>query len=139
MVFSREVVFMKWGPSQFCFYAKVEGYQGGIQEKPATYSRSMYDGSLQRVYAPLMPRRFMAVFIVDDTRPGTTQNDGTDDVAVGCIDDLKAAWAATDLQVLSFEDAAYWNAEWEGPSLPQVVYDPMRRKADMQASLVQRS
>ncbi len=138
MAFTSEVVFLKWGSSEYCFYAKQEDYQGGTREKPASYTRSLYDGSLQRVYAPSTLRKWIGIILVEDDRPGTTHNDGTDDISVGKIDDLADAWAATDLQVKSFEDASYWDCEWQGPFVPLVAYDPVRGYADIGAMLVER-
>lgn len=139
MGFTSEVIFLKWSTStKKCFYIKQEGYQGYTKEKPASYSRSLYDGSLQRVYGPVKVRRFMGIVIVQATAPAKTYSDGTDNVAVGSITDLISAWEATNLECLSFEDSAYWEAEWDAPMVPEVTYDPLRNYADVQISLVER-
>lgn len=139
MAFTREAVFLKWGASHYCFFVGREGYQGGNEEKAASYSRGLYDGSLLRVFAASKPRQFSAALIVDDVRPGLSYDDGTETlVQVGNIADLKAAWAATDLQVKSFEDSAYWGAEWQGPWRPQLAFDPNLNTAEILMTLVER-
>lgn len=139
MAFTRQAVFLKWssGATKYCFQVKIEGYAGGDEDKPASYSRSLYDGSLQRVYGPVTPRRFIAVLTVQDS-PSGTFNDGSEDISLGSISNLKSAWAATDLQCKSFEDTDYWNAEWEGGWPPSVAYDPIRNRADIPIRLVER-
>jgi hypothetical protein len=139
MAFTREAVFLKWGGdvTKRCFMAKIEGYAGGDKDKPASYGRSLYDGSLQRVYGSTTPRRFIGVLLVEDS-PSGSYSDGTESINVGSIANLEAAWAATDLKCKSFEDSAYWDAEWEGGWPPTLAYDPKRNRADIPIRLVER-
>ena len=73
-------------------------------------------------------RRISGVFLVRDAPTATI--DGVDE---GSIAELQAAQEATDLQCKSFEDSAYWNAEWRGDWPPVVDYDPLRNLASVPA------
>lgn len=138
MAFTRRALFLKWGSStKYCFLVKIEGYGGGEQDKPAQYNRSLTDGSLLRVFGPSELRSLNGILLVNDSRPGTTYNDGSEDIAVGQISDLKSAHSATDLQAKSFEDDDYWDAEWLGAWSPYPV-DPMRSYAEIPIKLVER-
>lgn len=131
MAFTRQSVLMKWsaGTVERAFPVLKEGYRGGTETKPAAYSRSLYDDSLQAVRAT-SKRRFMGVLSVLDSPSGTI-----DSVTQGSIADARSAHAATDLQVKSFEDSAYWNAEWMGDWDTICEYDPMRNRAIIVAQI----
>lgn len=137
MAFSRRAMFFKWGftgktpANKYAFLISQEGYSGGHKEKPASYSRSLYDGSLLIVRGITTPRKFQGIAIGYSSRPGTTANDGTEDISLGSISDLAAAWAATDLQVKSFEDSSYWEAEWVGMWPPILNFDPLQTYASI--------
>jgi hypothetical protein len=142
MAYTRSAIFLKWGfsggvPSyKYAFVIKVRGYAGDDVQKPANYTRSLYDGSLQRVYAPFNPRRLAGLILAEDSATGTV-NDGTEDIPKGTIANLEAAHAATDLQVKGMADSAYWEAEWKGGFMPQLTYDPFRNYADVSIELIQ--
>jgi hypothetical protein len=142
MAYSREAIFFKWGFSggvpanKYAFVIKVQGYAGDDVQKPAGYSRSLYDGSLLRIFAPFKPRRLAGIILAEDSVTGTA-NDGVEDIAKGTIAHLEAAHAATDLQVKGMADSAYWAAEWKGAFMPQLTYDPYRNYADVFIELVQ--
>jgi len=127
MAFTRAAVLLKWnsGATERAFKVSRDSYAGGRDTKPASYDRSAHDGSLLIVRAPNTPRSFMALIKAEDSPSGTTGG-----VAWGSITELKAAWAATDLQVKSFEDSDYWNGEWKGDWNP-VPIGPTRVYADM--------
>jgi hypothetical protein len=124
MAFTRDAVLLKWnsGATERAFKVLLRDYRGGEEDKPASYSRSLYDGSLQRVFGSVTPRRFVATILGEDSPSGSTGG-----VDYGSITELKQAWAATDLQCKSFEDSDYWDAEWMGAWPPLLDYDPKRR------------
>ena len=130
MVFSRSAVFLKWDSdaTKYCFVVQKENYAGGEEQKPASYSRSQYNGSLLVVYGITTPNRFTGNIIGEDSASGTA-NDGSEDIGYGTIAQLKLAWAATDLKVKSFEDSDYWTCRWIGSWLPVLEFDPMRNYA----------
>ena len=129
-IFTREAVFLKWDSdaTKYCFKVQKEDYRGGERQKPASYARSQYDGSLLIVRAITTPKRFTANIIGEDSASGTA-NDGVDDINYGTIAQLELAWAATDLKVKSFEDSAYWTCEWVGSWPPILEFDPYRNYA----------
>jgi len=134
MAFTREAVFMKWdytggNPAyKRAFVVLQNHYQGGVQDKPASYQRSVMDNSLLIVRASSKPRKPSCVVLGEDS-PSGTLNDGSEDIQKGSIADLKRAWEATDLQVLFFEDTSYWEAEMTGSWPPMLEYDPLRQYA----------
>ena len=132
--FTRESVLLKWsgGATERSFRVLRDAYAGGTKTKPAAYGRSWYDGSMTRVFGT-SKRKFQGVLIVEDSPSGTL-----DSVTEGSIAELEAAFAATDLQCQSFEDAAYWNAEWVGDWLPNVDYEPDRTRASIAINLEER-
>ena len=120
MAFTRESVLLKWsgGGTERSFRVLREGYSGGATVKPASYARSLSDGGMLRVHGTRY-RSFQAVLLVLDSPSGSI-----DSVTEGDIDELEAAFQATDLQCKSLEDSAYWDAEWVGTWNAQVEYDP---------------
>ena len=131
MAFTRQSVLLKWnsGSVARAFPVLKEGYRGGAETKPATYSRSLYDDSLQ-VVRGISKRKFSGVLSVLDAPAGAI-----DGVAQGSIAEARAAHAAADLQVRSFEDDAYWEAEWMGDWDAICEYDPMRNRAIIVAQI----
>lgn len=122
MAFTRESVLLRWnsGSTVRAFKVLQEGYKGGTETKPASYARSLYDDGLLAVRAA-SKRRFFGVLHVLDSPTGTV-----DGASIGSIVEARAAHGATDLEVKSFEDDDYWDAEWMGEWDALVQYDPMR-------------
>ena len=139
MAFTREALFLKWssGATKKAFKVLRVDYRGGIETKPANYTRSQYDGSLLIIRGIVTPRRFAGTILGEDS-PSGTANDGVEDIDYGSIADLKLAWAATDLQAKSFEDSAYWDAEWIGDWDPPVDFGPNRNYSSILVSLEER-
>jgi len=125
MAYTRESVLLKWngGSTIRAFSVLKEEYKGATKTKPASYSRALYDDGLLVIRAT-SKRRFFGLLTIDDAPTGSL-----DGAAIGSIDEAEAAWAATDLQVKSFEDDAYWDAEWMGNWDTLCEYDPKRNKA----------
>jgi len=141
MSFTREAVFLKWGAggsTKYAFKVKQVDYSGARHTKPATYGRALSSGNLLAVYTPLNPRIWLGQVWGLDSASGTA-NDGTEDISYGDIDDLKTAWAATDLQVKSFEDSNYWSCEWKGDWDTALEFDPLRNQAVITMMLEQKS
>jgi len=140
MAFTRSAMFLKWSgdATARAFLVQQQDYQGGDEDKVASYARSLYDNSLLAVRATTTPRVFYGQVLGKDSTSGTS-NDGVDDINNGTIDELKAAWAATDLKCKSFEDSAYWNAEWRGPWRIQLEFDPFRNYALVLISLEEKN
>ena len=131
MSFTRVAVFLQWNsgaPIKRAFKVRQQDYDGGRETKPASYRRALVDGGLLGVYAPNTPRVWLGQVWGQDTASGTA-NDGVEEIEYGTIADLKLAWAAGDLQVKSFEDAAYWSCEWKGDWGPILEFDPFRKHA----------
>jgi len=130
--FTRSAVLLKWsgGTVERAFYIKKEGY-GGHKTKPAKYGRNL-SGRLNKTYGASF-NRVIGIFLVRDAPTATI--DGVDE---GDITELEAAHDATDLQVKSFEDAAYWTAEWMGDWPPILDYDPIRSLASVPAMIEQK-
>jgi hypothetical protein len=139
MAFTREAAFLKWNgdASKKAFKVLQQGYRGAEEQKPASYARALYDGGLLRVIAPTTPRSFSGAILGEDS-PSGTANDGSEDISYGSIDDLKLAWAATDLKCKSFEDSDYWDAEWIGSWAPVADWDPKRNYATVPVTLEER-
>jgi len=136
LAFTRTAFFLKWDytgvtpASKYAFYALKEDYGGGAQQKLAAYARSQFDNSLLITRAVTSPRRFVSqVFGLDDASGEAAVSDGVESISFGDIDNLKEAWAATDLQCKSFEDSAYWEAEWMGDWTLAMELDPLRNYA----------
>jgi len=125
MAYTRSGVRMKWsgGETIRAFEVLREDYRGSTQTKPAQYGRSLYDDGLVAVRAT-SKRRFTGLIVAYDSPSGAI-----DGVTRGSIAELNAAHDATDLQVQSFEDDAYWDAEWMGDWDTLIEYDPMRNQA----------
>jgi len=119
MAYTRRAIRLKWasGTKQYAFYIKQQNFTPQ-EAKPAQYRRNL-SGRLLRVFAPTY-RKVMGIFLVRDSATDTL-----DGVPEGDISKLKEAHAATDLQVQSFGDSAYWNAEWMGDWPPVLDYDPL--------------
>ena len=131
-IFTRDALFLKWdsGATKKCFRVLMEGYQHS-EMKPAGYGRSWFDNRLLAVRASTQPHLLRgAILVYHYIEDGTEQeNDGSEDIDVGDIDDLKLAWAATDLQAKAHEDDDYWTAECVGEWNAIVDYDPYRNYA----------
>ena len=125
MAFTRESVLLRWNSEATvrAFRVLKEEYRGGTNTKPASYARSLYDDSLLAIRAS-SKRRWFGAIVAEDSPSG--QIDSAD---IGSIDELEAAHAATDLEVKSFEDDDYWDAEWMGNWDAICEYDPMRNRA----------
>lgn len=119
MAFTRNALFLKHtsGSVKFAFKIRFTDYRGDTETKPTSYARSLYDGGLLAVKGS-SKRRFTGTVIGEDSASGTA-NDGVEDIDFGDIDELKACWEATDLQVKGFSDSAYWSAEWMGDWDPE--------------------
>ena len=122
--FTRQSILLKWKldgeTAARAFYILREGYGGGDEAKPATYTRSLYNGSLLRVFG-IAHRKVAGTILVQDSPSGSE-----DGAQIGSILELHAAHWATDLQCKSFEDSSYWAAEWQGDWTPVLDYDPIR-------------
>ena len=134
-IFTRDAVLLKWNgdATERAFKVLKDGYQGGEDQKPASYERALFDGGLLRVFSSKTPRQFIAAIMAEDSATGTM-----DGVSYGTIAELKLAHAATDLKCKSFEDSDYWNAEWQGSWNPAVDFDPMRNYSTIPVMLVER-
>ena len=131
-LFTRESVYLKWNgdATEKAFRVLKADYGGAEEQKQASYARSQYDNSLLAVRASTNPRRFTAQLVGEDSPSGA---DGGIDY--GSIADLRSAWIATDLKCQSFEDAAYWTAEWTGSWIVIMEYDPVRNYVVILCSL----
>lgn len=109
MAFTREYVLMYSTAGRFAFEAAEESYMGGskITARQVSYG---VGNNLLVVEAPAQKRRWVGAFFADDTRPGGTVSYGGNEYTKGNAADLEACLAAADLEVLSFEDAAFWYA-----------------------------
>lgn len=131
MAFTREAVFLKFlysagtPASAFAFYAVKDAYEGGGKIKSVSLARSQYDNRLLITRAATKPRQFNAIVWGLDSPTGTA-NDGVDDIPFGSVDQLEAAWGATDLRMKSFEDDEYWECEWLGDWTVILEFDPFR-------------
>ena len=134
-IFTRQAVLLKWNgdATERAFKVLKAEYGGGEEQKLATYERGLFNGSLLAVRSTKKPRQFIAPILAEDSPSGS---DGG--VTRGSIAELKLAHAATDLKCQSFEDSAYWEAEWKGSWNPQLDYDPMRNYAVVPIMLVEK-
>lgn len=134
-IFTRQAVLLKWNgdATERAFKVLMTEYAGGEDTKPASYERGLIDGSLLIVRSPKTPRQFASAILGEDSPSGS---DGG--VTRGSIAELKVAHAATDLKCKSFEDSAYWEAEWKGSWNPRMDYDPMRNYAVIPILLVEK-
>lgn len=132
----RGAIRLRWnsGGTERAFYVRQKGYEGDDEEKPAQYKRGVTDGALLRSFGTRY-RQVNVILLVKETPGGATIYT----VQEGSIDELYNAWAATDLECLSFADEAYWNAEWISLWPPRLEFDPMRALAVVPMVLVQRS
>lgn len=139
MAYTRPAIFLKWssGATKYAFQVLQSGYGGDAETKPASYARSWTDGSMLIVRGSTTPRRWVGQVVGDDSPVGSA-NDGTDDINYGDIDNLKAAWAATDLQVKAHSDTAYWDCEWTSDWDVMLEYDTFRRYAIVPMTLEER-
>ena len=131
MAYTRSGVRLRWGGGATVRAYEVlkEEYRGATETKPASYARSLYDHGLLAVRGT-SKRRWNGYIVAYDSPTGTI-----DGVTKGSIDELNAAHAATDLEVQSFEDSAYWEAEWMGNWDTMVEYDPNRNIALVMAAM----
>lgn len=127
MAYTRKAIFLRWssGTTKRAFKTLQADYGGAGKLKPASYARSLTDGALLAVYGAKKPRSCICQIWGKDTVSGTA-NDGVEEIDYGTIDELQAAWAATDLEVKGFEDTAYWPCEWKGDWDMMLEYDPFR-------------
>ena len=132
----RGAIRLRWNgaATERAFIVRLRDYQGGDKDKPAAYRRNVRTGQMLRVYGVSM-RQVSVELIVKETPAGNT----IEGVQEGSIDELETAWAATDLECLSFEDTSYWYAEWVGGWPVRMEFDPMRTLAIVPMHLQQRS
>lgn len=123
MAYTRSSVRLRWngGSTTRAYQVLKEEYRGAGETKPAQYARSWYDDSLLAVRST-SKRRFNAIIVAYDSPSGSI-----DSITKGSIDELNAAHSATDLEVQSFEDSDYWDAEWMGDWDTLLEYDPKRQ------------
>lgn len=132
----RGAIRLRWGgaSTERAFRVQKRDYGGGDQLKPATYRRNVRTGAMLRTFGNRLRSVDVNLLVRED--PGTDQISGVDE---GSIDELESAWKATDLECLSFEDTAYWYAEWIGPWPPRLEFDTMRTWAVIPMKLEQRT
>lgn len=132
----RGALRLRWGgaATERAFTVQQKAYAAGDKTKPAQYRRNLRTGAMLRTYG--IPMRQVQVNLLVRETPGGDLIEG---VQEGSIDELELAWAATDLECLSFEDTSYWYAEWVGAWPPRLEFDTMRRYAVIPMMLEQRS
>jgi len=108
------------GTELFAFDAQYDGYAGGLKTRPMQFQRGP-DGTLLTV-SGVSKREFNGKIFADSSVTGTIEYDSVT-YDIGTDSDLEACLAASDLQVKSVEDSAFWNARCVSPWDPKPDHD----------------
>jgi hypothetical protein len=136
--FDRSYLLLQYGnpiSSRYAFEIRLDQYDGGRATNPLDLSRNPAGDLL--IVRGVTKREFTGRIFLDYDPTGTVSFGGQS-YTIGAPDDLYDCLKATTLQALSFEDDAFWEAQWVSVWQPAVDHDPKGATRTMPLQLVEK-